>query len=147
LILYSLIMTHKILLTPPIAEALKSRLVCEQSAKIYRRLLWLDLRRRGYRQKEIASLVCVSQAQLTNWSKIFALKGLDGLCCVHYEDRRPSRLMPYLQSIKNHVRDASVSTLSALQDWLLEEHGIVIEQSWLSRFIKKNSIVLTKRLV
>jgi transposase len=140
-------MTHKIPITAPIAEALKSRLASEQSAKIYRRLLWLDLRRRGYRQKEIASLLCVTQAQLTNWSKIFALKGLDGLCSLSYEDRRPSQLMPYLQSIKDHVRDASVSTLSALQDWLSQEHGIVIEQSWLSRFIKKNSIVLIKRLV
>ena len=140
-------MTHKITLTAPLEEALKSRLISEQSAKIYRRLLWLDLRRRGYRQKEIASLLCVTPAQLTNWSKIFALKGLDGLCSLHYEDRRPSRLMPYVQSIKDHVGDACVSTLSALQDWLSQEHGVVIEQSWLSRFIKKNSIVLTKRLV
>ncbi len=140
-------MTHKIILTVPVEKTLKRRLASEQSAKIYRRLLWLDLRRRGYRQKEISSLLCVTQAQLTNWSKIFALKGLDGLCSLHYEDRRPSQLMPYVQSIKDHVRDAPVSTLSALQAWLCEEHGIVIEQSWLSRFIKKNSIVLTKRLV
>lgn len=141
------IMTHKITFNAVIEEELKRRLVCEQSSKIYRRLLWLDLRRRGYRQKEIASLIDVTQAQLTNWSKIFALNGLEGLCSLHYEDRRPSRLKPYVQSIKDHVRDACVSTLSALQDWLSQEHGIVIEQSWLSRFIKKNSIALTKRLV
>ena len=140
-------MTHKITFTSPLEKELKDRLLSEPSAKIYRRLLWLDLRRRGYRQKEIASLLCVTQAQLTNWSKLFALKGLEGLCSLHYEDRRPSRLMPYVQSIKDHVQEASVSTLSSLQDWLSQEHGIAIEQSWLSRFIKKNSIVLTKRLV
>ena len=140
-------MTHKITFTASFEKELKDRLLSEPSAKIYRRLLWLDLRRRGYRQKEIASLLCVTQAQLTNWSKLFALKGLEGLCSLHYEDRRPSRLMPYVQSIKDHVQNASVSTLSALQDWLSQEHGIAIEQSWLSRFIKKNSIVLTKRLV
>ena len=128
-------------------KELKNRLSSERSSKLYRCLLWLDLKRRGYRQKEIASLLCVSQAQLTNWSRVFSLKGFEGLCSVHYEDRRPSRLMPYLQSIKDHVRDACVSTLSALQDWLLQEHGITIEQSWLSRFIKKNSIVLIKRPV
>lgn len=140
-------MTHKIMFTALIEEELKRRLVSEQSSKIYRRLLWLDLRRRGYRQKEIASLLDITQAQLTNWSKIFAFKGLEGLCSLHYEDRRPSQLMPYVQSIKDHVHDAAVSTLSALQDWLCQEHEIVIEQSWLSRFIKKNSIVLTKKLV
>lgn len=140
-------MTHKINFTAPIEKELKDRLSSERSSKLYRRLLWLDLKRRGYRQKEIASLICVSQAQLTNWSKIFSLKGFEGLCSVHYEDRRPSRLIPYLQSIKDHVRDASISTLSTLQDWLSQEHGITIEQSWLSRFIKKNSLVLTKRPV
>ena len=123
-------------------KELKDRLSSERSSKLYRRLLWLDLKRRGYRQKEIASLVCVSQAQLTNWSRVFSLKGFEGLCSVHYEDRRPSRLMPYLQSIKDHVRDTCVSTLSALQDWLLQEHGIIIEQSWLSRFIKKTPLFL-----
>ena len=140
-------MTYKINFTAPMEKELKNRLSSERSSKIDRRLLWLDLKRRGYRQKEIASLVCVSQAQLTNWSRVFSLKGFEGLCSVHYEDRRPSRLMPYLQSIKDHVRDTCVSTLSALQDWLLQEHGIIIEQSWLSRFIKKNSIVLIKRPV
>ena len=140
-------MTYKINFTAPMDKELKNRLSSERSSKLYRCLLWLDLKRRGYRQKEIASLLCVSQAQLTNWSRVFSLKGFEGLCSVHYEDRRPSRLMPYLQSIKDHVRDACVSTLSALQDWLLQEHGITIEQSWLSRFIKKNSIVLIKRPV
>lgn len=139
-------MTRKIPLSASLEKELKYRLLSEPSAKIYRRLLWLDLRRRGYRQKEIASLLCVTQAQLTNWSKLFSLKGLEGLCSLHYEDRRPSRLMPYVQSIKDHVQNASVSTLSALQDWLSQEHGVSIEQSWLSRFIKKNSIVLTKKL-
>ena len=135
-------MTYKINFTASMEKELKNRLSSERSSKLYRRLLWLDLKRRGYRQKEIASLVCVSQAQLTNWSRVFSLKGFEGLCSVHYEDRRPSRLMPYLQSIKDHVRDTCVSTLSALQDWLLQEHGIIIEQSWLSRFIKKTPLFL-----
>jgi transposase len=138
-------MTHKINFTPCVIQELKVRLSSEKSAKIYRRLLWIDLKRRGYRQKESGVLLNVSQAQLTNWSKIFVLKGFEGLCSVHYEDRRPSRLMPYLTNIKDYVRDSSVPTLSSLQHWIAQEHGIFIEQSWLSRFIKKNSIVLTKR--
>ena len=140
-------MTHKINFTSPIEKELKDRISSERSAKLYRRLLWLDLKRRGYRQKEIGVLLNISQAQLTNWSKIFSLKGFEGLCSVHYEDRRASRLMPYLAKIKDYVRDSSVPTLSSLQHWIAQEHGIFIEQSWLSRFIKKNSIVLTKRPV
>lgn len=138
-------MTHKIDFTPSVIQELKDRISSEKSAKIYRRLLWLDLKRRGYHQKEIGSLLDVTQAQLTNWSKIFVLGGFEGLCAVHYEDRRPSRLIPYLARIKDHVRESSVPTLSALQNWIAQEYGMFIEQSWLSRFMKKNSIVLTKR--
>ena len=103
------------------------------------------LKHRGYRQKEIGVLLNITQAQLTNWSKLFVLRGFEGLCSVHYEDRRPSRLMPYLANIKDHVRESSVPTLSALQNWIAQEHGMLVEQSWLSRFIKKNSVVLIKR--
>ena len=108
-------------------------------------MLWFDLKRRGYRQKEMSSLLAVTQAQLTNWSKLFVLRVFEGLCSVHYADRRPSRLMLYPANIKDHVRESSVPTLSALQNRIAQEHGMLIEQSWLSRFIKKNSVVLTKR--
>lgn len=140
-------MTHKINFTTSIEKELKDRLLSEKSAKIYRRLLWLDLKRRGYRQKDIGVLLNISQAQLSNWSKIFVLQGFKGLCSFHYEGRRPSRLMPYLVKIKDYVRDCSIPTLSSLQHWLAQEHKVQVEQSWLSRFIKKNSIALTKRPV
>ena len=112
-------MTHKIGFTPSVIQELKDRISSEKSAKIYRRLLWLDLKRRGYRQKEIGSLLNVTQAQLTDWAKIFVLGGFEGLCAVHYKDRRSSRLMPYLTQLKDHVRESSVPTLSALQNWII----------------------------
>ena len=87
----------------------------------------------------------MSQAQLTNWSKLFIEGGFKGLCSTHYEDRRPSKLTPYVDKIKDHIQKDCISTLSSLQNWLAEEVGVWIERSWLSRWIKKNSVVLTKR--
>lgn len=139
-------MTHKIELSEEVIKELKDRIGSEKNSKVYRRLLWLDLKYRGYGQKEISAILQMSQAQLTNWSKIFVEQGFKGLCRTHYEDRRPSKLMPYLDKIRDHVQRDSVSTLSCLQGWLSEECGLFVEQSWLSRWIKKNSIVLTKRL-
>lgn len=139
-------MTHKIEFSEELIKELKGRLSSEKDSKIYRRLLWLDLKYRGYGQKEISAILQISQAQLTNWSKIFVEEGLKGLCMTHYEDRRPSKLTPYLEKIRDHIQRDCVSTLSCLQVWLSEECGLFVEQSWLSRWIKKNSIVLTKRL-
>ena len=140
----NVVMTYKINFTATLEKELKDRISSEKSAKIYRRLLWLDLKRRGYRQKEIGAFLHISQAQLSNWSKIFVLRGFKGLCSVHYEGRRPSRLMPYLSKIKGYVRNSSVPTLSSLQHWIAQEHGLRIEQSWLSRFIKKTLLFLQK---
>ena len=138
-------MTHKIEFTPPDIKELKKRLLNQKDAKIYRRLLWLDLKSRGYSQTDISNILGISKAQLTNWSKLFVKEGFEGFCCTHYEDRRPSKLTPHTQRIRQYVVDTAVSTLAALQEWIAQELGIVIEQSWLSRWIKKNSIVLIKK--
>jgi len=139
-------MSHKIVFNDLLIKELKGRLLSEGNSKIYRRLLWLDLKHRRYRQKEISFILRMSQAQLTNWSKLFIEQGFEGLCSTHYKDRRPSKLMPYLDKIREHVQKQSVSSLSCLQEWLAKEFGVFIEQSWLSRWIKKNSVVLIKRL-
>lgn len=142
---YCWLMRYKIEFTDAIVKELKKRLSSESRSKIYRRLLWLDLKRQGYQHKEIGSILQVSQGQITNWSRLFAEKGFEGLCSLNYEDRRRSKLAAYLDQIKAHVQESSISTLSSLQAWLEDEFGIFVEQSWLSRWIKKNSIVLIKR--
>ena len=139
-------MTHKIEFSEELIKDLRDRISSEKDSKVYRRLLWVDLKYRGYSQKEISAILQMSQAQLTNWSKIFVEQGFKGLCTTHYEDRRPSKLAPYLDKIRDHVQRDCVSTLSCLQGWLSEECSLFVEQSWLSRWIKKNSVVLTKRL-
>jgi transposase len=138
-------MAYKIDFTESIVAELEERLSTERDAKIYRRLLWLDLRRRGYSQKQIGDMIQVTPEQLTHWAKTFTAEGVKGLCHLRYEDRRPSKLAPYLESIRRHVQEAAVSTLGALQAWIQGEYGIYVEQSWLSRWVKKNSIVLIKK--
>jgi transposase len=138
-------MAYKIEFTETVVAELEERLSTERDAKIYRRLLWLDLRRRGYNQEQIGDVIQVTPAQLTNWAKVFTAEGFKGLCHLRYEDRRPSKLAPYLEDIRRHVQEAAVSTLAALQAWIQDEYGLYVEQSWLSRWVKKNSVVLTRK--
>src|SRR4051812_30561772 len=104
--MYYGVMTHKVEFTKAVIKELRGRLASEKNARIYRRLLWLDLKHRGYSQTEISNILGLSKAQLTNWSKLFVKKGFEGLCCTHYEDRRPSRLTSYTEVIRQHVGDA-----------------------------------------
>lgn len=138
-------MSYKIEFTEHIVKELENRLGSERDAKIYRRLQYLDLKRRGYRQDQIGDILQVSSTQLTNWSKLFLSQGFNGLCYLQYEGRRSSKLDPHLERIKQYIKEQLTPTLAALQNWIKEELNIYIEQSWLSRWIKKNSIALTKR--
>lgn len=138
-------MAYKIELSKTVARELEERLTTERDVKVHRRLHYLDLKRRGYSQQQISDILGVSLGQLTNWSKLFLSQGLEGLCYLKYEGKRQSRLAPYMDEIRGYVKENSVSTLAALQHWIQEEFKIYVEQSWLSRWIKKNSIALTRR--
>jgi putative transposase len=138
-------MAYKIELSETVARELDEKMRTERDVKVYRRLHYLDLKRRGYSQQQISDILGVSLGQLTNWSKVFLSQGLEGLCYLKYEGKRHSRLTPYVEEIRQHVKENSVSTLTALQHWIQEEFKIYVEQSWLSRWIKKNSIALIRR--
>jgi arginine repressor len=68
-----------------------------------------------------------------------------GLRTLHYAGRRPSRLDIIKDLIKQHIKDLPVSKLSELQHYLQTKHSLTVEHSWLSRYLKKNSIVLIRK--
>jgi hypothetical protein len=47
--------------------------------------------------------------------------------------------------LKQHIKDLPVSKLSELQHYLQTKHSLTVEHSWLSRYLKKNSIALIKK--
>jgi transposase len=138
-------MTHKIEFTDAVTKELEKRLSCERDAKIYRRLQYLDLKRRGYNSQQIGEILDVSPAQLTNWSRLFVKEGFEGLCHLKYEGRRLSRLDPHRERIKAYIEQSHVPTLASLQQWIKVELHLDIEQSWLGRWLKKNLRAPTRR--
>lgn len=138
-------MAYTINFTAQITTELDERLRVERDKKIYRRLLCLDLLRQGYPRQQIASILGVSSYSVTQWVKCFIEGGFEKLCHLNYEGRRTSRLEAYYDAIRQQVQSQSVSTLKELQHWLAETFGVSIDQTWLSRWLKKKSIP-TKRL-
>ncbi len=119
----------------------------EKDKKILRRLYCLELKAKGISHKEIADSIGVSQDTVTSWVKLYIQKGLNELCKPINYDRRSSRIDPHIQEIKTLVRDQAIATLAELRNLLKNDFDIAIEESWLSRLCKKNSICLSRRPV
>lgn len=119
----------------------------EKRSKIYRRILAVEKRLQGEKCKEIAKDLSVCLDTVSDWMRIYETGGLEKLRKLNYDGRRISVLEEYKTKIKEHIKLESVRTIEDLQDWLKETHAVIVEQSWLFRFCKKNSIFLSKERV
>lgn len=126
-------------------EELKQKKREEKNNKIYRRYVYVELSNKEMTNLEISSVLGVTNDTLTDWKRIFEESGLEGLSKLHYEGRRKSKLAPYKDKIRKKIEKDQVESLKKLQHFLRTECNIEIEQSWLSRYCKKNSIFLTKK--
>ncbi len=126
-------------------QELQERLKTEKSNKIFRRLQCIHFKSLGLKHKVIAEALGVHVDTVTDWLKLFKNKGFEGLCNLSYEGRRVSKLANVVEDMKKYIEENNVDKLSMLQDYLLEEHDIFVEHSWLYRYCKKNSIYLIKK--
>lgn len=117
----------------------------ELNIKIHRRLQMLHWKHLGKTNTEIAKLLSVRSETITGWLNIYRSKWLAGLQGLDYTGRRPSKLDSIKEQIIAYIEKENVATLSVLQDWIKKTFDLDIEQSWLYRYCKKNSIFLTRR--
>jgi len=128
-----------------VMREVKRRKKREKGTKVYKRLLFLEMKRKKKLNKDIAELLDVTVETLSHWTGIFAEGGVELLCQLHYEGRRKSVMEPYKEEIKKHIKAEQVTSLKCLQSWLKNELEISVGISWLQEFCKKNSIFLTKK--
>lgn len=138
-------MAYSISLTPVEVLELKRLRRSEKDGKILRRYQCIWMAYENFPKKEIASTLGVNIDTVTDWIKLFNKNRLGGLCKLHYEGRRPSRLDTVKDVLIKYIKEQSVSKLSELQDFLETKHSIIVEHSWLSRYCKRNSIALIKK--
>lgn len=138
-------MAYTVDLTPSEIAELKTLRRVEKDGKILRRYQCIWFAHEKFPKKEIASFLAVNIDTVTDWIKLFNKIGLKGLRELQYDGRRPSSLDAVKAELLKHIRTESVSKLSELQHYLKSKHSIEIEHSWLSRYLKKNSIALIKK--
>lgn len=128
-------------------KEIKKRKLKEQSAKIFKRLLAMELRYYGTSCKNVAEIVGVCIDTISDWTNLYLSGGLETLCSLEYEGRRPSKLESYAPAMKAKVEEESISTILQMKTWLKKEHNVEVEESWLFRFCKKNFIFPIKKHV
>lgn len=138
---------YKIKLSPNELVRLKKRRRKEKNKAISDRLHCIYLSAKGKKNKEIKDILAVNKNSVTNWIKIYETKGLEELCRPENFDRRSSKIDDYVEKIKQDIKENTIATLAELHDWLKSKYEIEIEQSWLFRCCKKNSICLAKKHV
>jgi transposase len=138
-------MAHKITLDEKSKKELKQRKKDERDGKILRRLMSIEMKSKGMRNKEIAEYCSVCIDTITDWFHIFNQGGFKELCVLQYEGRRVSKLEEYKSDIKKKEKEEGIESLKELKQWIEEEYGIKTCVSNLYYFCKKNSIFLIKR--
>ena len=138
-------MAYTVNLTASEIAELKTLRRVEKDGKILRRYQCIWFVHENFSKKEIASLLAVNIDTVTDWIKIFNKNGLKGLRQLQYDGRRPSSLDAVKVELLKHIKTESVSKLSELQYYLKSKHFLEVEHSWLSRYLKKNSIALIKK--
>ena len=126
-------------------QEIKNRKKKEKTAKIYRRLQFLEMKYQWMTNIKIAPMVDVCNDTLTDWTDIYVDKWLDWICSLNYEWRRTSKLDAIKESIVKHVDDKNVSTIKELQDWINTSQWMLFWISWLWEYCKKNWICFTKK--
>ena len=117
----------------------------ERDAKLLRRYQCLSMLHKNYPKKEVAKLLGVNIDTITDWVKIYTKSGLSGLGLLNYEGRRPSSLDQIKDKLVDLIKKENINTMVQLQGIIKSNYKLVVEQSWLGRYCKKNSISLIRK--
>jgi transposase len=85
-------MIYRVELNAAELKELHKRKGKEDNIKVYRRLECIQLKQAGTDNRSIAAFLLVNPNTVTEWIKLFLNEGFDGLCTLHYEGRRISKL-------------------------------------------------------
>ena len=139
-------MSYKISLSEAEEKELQKRKKNQSEGKILRRLMCIDMKNKGIRNKDIASYCSVCIDTITDWLSLFEEGAFEALCLLNYEGRRIAKLEPYKKEIEKKEEAGEIVSLGQLRQWLREEHGTETCISNLYYFCKKNLIFPTKKL-
>ncbi|MEM7370481.1 MAG: helix-turn-helix domain-containing protein [Bacteroidota bacterium] len=133
-------MSRKVSLTTEETYLLADYMQDIGNQKMSRRLLAISLRHFGYKIKDIALIIGVSEKSISNWIKLFLSGGFEALLEKHYPKHRNSKLEPYIGEIRQYRQENPEAKLTDLQAWLQETYDLEVEYSWLYRYLDRHEL-------
>ena len=138
-------MSYQVILSKTDLAIIKTKQRKERDAKLLRRYQCLSMLHENYPKKEVAKLLGVNIDTITDWVKIYTKSGLSGLGLLNYQGRRPSSLDLIKDELVDLIKKENINTMVQLQGIIKNNYKLVVEQSWLGRYCKKNFISLIKK--
>lgn len=129
-------MTYKIDLSQDELALLKSWMTKTENIKIYRRLLAIKMKHEKIKNKIIARHLGVTGDTVRNWVKLYLNEGFAGLCHLGYKGRI-SKLEPHFGELKEFLDNRLVEKIAVIQDYMLENHNLVLSRWAFGDFLKK----------
>ena len=134
-------MAYKLILNEEQIGALNNSLKTDTSVKIYRRLLAVYILHKGYKKKDAAKILDVSQNTITTWLKMYLHGGLTEIEQLNYNRQRSSKLDPYKEKIIEFIKKNNPANVTMVQSWLKSACGLTVEHSWLFRYCRDNNLL------
>ena len=116
----------------------------ERDGKILRRLLCIEMKNMGEENERIAKLCGVCRDTITDWLRLFSEGSFQALCNLQYAGRRISVLEPMKAMLQAGIDTGKYQKLSDIKKEL-KENGIEVCESWIWKYLKKNSLLRLKR--
>ena len=138
-------MSYQVILSKIDLDIIKTKKRKERDAKLLRRYQCLSMLHENYPKKEVAKLLGVNIDTITDCVKIYTKSGLAGLGLFNYEGRRPSSLDQIKDELVDLIKKENINTMVQLQGKIKSNYKLDVEESWLGRYCKKNSISLIRK--
>ena len=138
-------MSYQVILSKIDLDIIKIKKRKERDTKLLRRYQCLFMLHENYSKKEVAKLLGVNIDTITDWVKIYTKSGLAGLGLFNYEGRRPSSLDQIKDELVDLIKKENINTMVQLQGKIKSNYKLDVEESWLGRYCKKNSISLIRK--
>lgn len=113
--------------------------------RIWRRLQTIRLRSQGCKSKDIAIHLDIRGETISLWVKLFQTQGFEPLLKLNYQGS-VSVLAPYKNQLEEIIHTKRIATLSVLQQEVEQHFGVIIGETGLYKWCKKNSVYPLKRL-
>lgn len=128
-------MSYSLRLSKEAKLELDSRMSATKDHRIYKRLMAVKLKTKRMKHYEIASILNINPATVTDWFKQYIDGGLDRLCHID-KPGKDSSLMHLKKEITEYLDSNYVDSAVQIKDYLESEHNLCLTVETIRHFIK-----------